>query len=209
MSLYKKGLCGSCRWSIDKNFVLTISPASGGVGVLFNSAGFWPWDGYAGQIRKVVIKNGVIAGTDIGYLFGGMLRCDSFDVSRLNVSMARDMRGVFSGCSSLSDISAAGGWDVSHAEDLSFMFNDCVSLSDISPLSGWDIRNVRSMDHAFGGCSSLATASPLSRWDAGSLQTASGCFRKTPARETPYWFRPFAGTRNRLEHPIVMRGADA
>ena len=84
--------------------------------------------------------------------------------------------GMFTGCSSLVDLSPLSGWDTSKVTDMSWMFGGCSALVDLSPLSGWDISKVNSMYKMFEGCSALVDLSPLSNWDTSQVTDMSGMF---------------------------------
>ena len=126
-------------------------------------------------------------------MFAGMKDCTGIDVSALDVSAAVDMRHMFAGCRSLTDISGMEKWDVSEVNDMSCMFEDCVSLKDISGLKEWDVSGVVDMRHMFGGCASLTDFSPLLEWNVSNMRKTVGMFHCTDAgRDVVDTFIPMA-----------------
>merc|ERR1719460_936512 len=74
---------------------------------------------------------------------------DSFsgDLSKWDVSNARDMSGMFRWASSFnSDLSK---WDVSSVTNMPGMFRDARSFN--GDISKWDVSSVRNMDNMFRG----------------------------------------------------------
>lgn len=89
---------------------------------------------------------------------------------------ATNMRGMFSGCSSLEDISCLEDWKTNNVKDMNGMFKGCSSLEDISSLKQWDTHNVTDMNGMFDGCSSLESIFALRSWQTDSLFDISGMF---------------------------------
>ena len=83
-----------------------------------------------------------------------------------NIATTKDM---FSGCTSLVEISSLDTWDVSSVTDVSNMFKGCSSLENISSLASWDVSNVIDMSCMFMGCSSLVDVSPLASWNVSHV----------------------------------------
>lgn len=179
MSFSKTGVCGECSWHLSSDGVLTIYPSNGLHGMLDRGCGRWPWDRYAEDVREVIIKDGVIACSDIGYMFGGMRKCSRFNLSPLDTRPAKDMCGIFSGCVFLADISSLSSWNTQSVENMTLMFNDCASLSDINPIAGWDTKNVKKFDCMFFGCTSLSDAEPIRKWAFNSVVSAGTVFGRT------------------------------
>ena len=77
-----------------------------------------------------------------------------------------DMGGMFSGCSSLTELDVSG-FDTGNVTDMSWMFDGCSSLTELD-VSGFDTGNVTYMGGMFSGCSSL-TELDLSGFDTGNV----------------------------------------
>ena len=193
MKIIKSGICGTCIWELDNELTLVIKPQDKKSGVLQSDDDeYWPWWPYC-HIRKAVVKKGVRTGAHAGMMFAGMKDCTGIDVSALDVSAAVDMRHMFAGCRSLTDISGMEKWDVSEVNDMSCMFEDCVSLKDISGLKEWDVSGVVDMRHMFGGCASLTDFSPLLEWNVSNMRKTVGMFHCTDAgRDVVDTFIPMA-----------------
>ena len=99
-------------------------------------------------------------------LFSG---CTSLsDISVLkdwDVSKGTDFKYLFKGCKSLSNVSALSNWDVSNGIYFSSLFEDCSSLSDISALKNWNVSKGTNFISFFKGCSSLKDISALKDWN--------------------------------------------
>ena len=89
--------------------------------------------------------------------------------------------GMFSGCTSLTDLSARN-WDMTTVNYLNSFFRDCRSLTSID-LSNWNVSNVYGMDEMFSGCTSL-TELDLSGWTVPNLSYAGSMFQNCSGLET-------------------------
>ena len=177
MGIIKNGICGTCEWEIDDKNTLTIKSQNGESGVLCKDCedDRWPWRPCC-RIKMVVIEDGVKTGTYAGRMFAGMADCAEFDVSALNVSAAKNIHGMFEGCSSMENVAGLEKWDVSNVADMSYMFYGCNSLKDISALAGWNVSGVRNMSDMFGDCRALTDISSLKKWDVSKVIDMSCMF---------------------------------
>ena len=185
--LYRKAVCmstgirrgsvGNCTWSIDKYWTLTIEAVKGTDGVLddYNLRG-WPWEEYVKKIRKVFIKDGVAANTNMGFMFSGMKNCRVFDIAALDTGNAQMMDSLFYDCSNLTDLTPVAGWNVGSVTDMAFMFSGCTELSDLTPLAKWDVSHVRNTEGIFEACSGITDLSPLIKWDVSNVKVMAGLF---------------------------------
>lgn len=89
---------------------------------------------------------------------------NSLDLSNWDVSSVKDMRSMFSKCSSLQSLNLAN-WDASAVREMGYMFYDCSSLQSLN-LANWGINGVRSMNFMFYECSSLQSLN-LAGWKIG------------------------------------------
>ena len=64
---------------------------------------------------------------DISYLFFNDKSLESLDLTKWNISKVTNMKQMFSGCTSLTEVTASheGGWDINEECDTSYMFYDC------------------------------------------------------------------------------------
>lgn len=70
----------------------------------------------------------------------------NFGVEEWDVSNAKDMRYMFSGCTNFNcDVS---GWDMSNCENMEFMFYGCLNFS--CDLTDWNISHCKKFICAFG-----------------------------------------------------------
>lgn len=75
----------------------------------------------------------------------------SVDVSSFNTSNVTTMKGMFSGCTSLTKITGLENFDMKKVNDVSCMFMDCSSLTDAN-IEGLAFENIQSNDDIFFNC---------------------------------------------------------
>lgn len=164
---------------------------------VFSSVG-WP----KSSIISVTVVD-EIAPLHISELFSGLSNCTSMNLERLDTSKVKHMFGVFSGCSSLTNLDGLSewntsgvtkmirmfsgcsslttpgdisGWDTSRVMDTSFMFCSCTSLTAIGNLKDWNVSNLRNAMSMFFGCSSLTTLGDISGWDTSKMTNIQNMF---------------------------------
>lgn len=130
------------------------------------------------SLKAIVATNVSCNATNMEHMFSG---CSSLvDISSLkdwNTNNVADMNGMFKGCSSLEDISALKDWNTASVTDMNGMFDGCSSLVDVSALKDWDTANVADISGMFYGCSSLTDAFSLKNWDTSNLKFMTRVFR--------------------------------
>ena len=157
------GISGTCKWVIDADGTLTISPASGSSGELASSV---TWRDYKADVKKVIVGQGVKA-SNVMYLFSGLSNCTEMDVKNLDTSELGTLEYMFQGSGLVSlDLS---GWNTGKASSMSGMFDSCKSLEEVN-MGGLDTHNVTSMHGMFNGCSELSNVT-LTGFDTGSVTT--------------------------------------
>ena len=128
---------------------------------------------------KAIVSTNV--GCNVANMNGMFSGCSSLeDISALrewNTHNVTDMNGMFKGCSSLEDISALRGWDTENVTDMNGMFDGCSLLKDISALNDWKTTNLADMSGMFYGCSSLIDTNALKNWDTSNLKFMTRVFR--------------------------------
>lgn len=88
----------------------------------------------------------------------------------------QSMKGMFSGCTELSDISFLAEWNISNVVSMEGAFCYCISLKDISPLKKWDVSNVNNMSQMFMGCYSMIDISPIAKWNVCNVRDMTHMF---------------------------------
>lgn len=130
------------------------------------------------SLKAIVATNVTDNVTNMRDMFSG---CSSLeDISSLkdwDTTNVEDMNGMFKGCSSLEDISALKDWNCENVEDMNGMFDGCTSLKDISALKDWNTANVADISGMFYGCGSLIDMFSLKEWNTGSVKFMSRMFR--------------------------------
>lgn len=167
-----QGTWGSVGWSIDDSGTLTLE---GGVGADTNRQS--PWWLHESSVNSIVINGNIEAPIDSSYLFYNFANLTMIEnLSRLDFSKVKDMRGMFENNSSLTEIELAeemravetmegtfagasalkhlnlADWDVSDGIDINHFLSE--TALDVVDLSGWDSKRVTA-DGAFEGMPSL------------------------------------------------------
>ena len=79
------------------------------------------------------------------------------------------MKGIFSGCKSLSSIPDISKWDTHNVIIMTALFNDCSNLTFLPDISNWDTQKVIYFNGIFCGCSSLKLLPDISKWDTHNI----------------------------------------
>ncbi len=146
--------CGTCVWSIDSNYTLTIKPADGAEsGQLDGLPWTWLDDGSYEKIQKVKIEGSVKAPGTLAGAFSGLSSLEEVDLAGLDTSDVESMANMFSGDTKLSVLDLSG-FDSSKVENTYRMFKDCSSLESLD-LSGLNTSSANYMSEMFSGCTSL------------------------------------------------------
>ena len=112
-----------------------------------------------------------------------------------DTSAVTSMDGVFSACTSLTELSLAG-WDVSQVQKMDSMFNNCGMLRKLD-LRYWELSACSNMDYFLNGCGAIEELyisegfgrvlnavgtidlSGLTKWTGDSVQTLLTLFDRT------------------------------
>ena len=102
---------------------------------------------------------------DCSWMFAGCPNLKNLDLSMWDISYINALDGMFSGCSSLTDISWVNDWQFSeNMTDLSFLFNNCKNITELN-LSNWNVENIKHFDEMFRFCENLTTVGDISDWN--------------------------------------------
>ena len=123
-----------------------------------------------------VAADGAIApNPDAAWLFQDFVNMKTINFGNcFDTSDVTRMRGMFNGCSSLTDLDLSG-FDTSSVTDMSLMFQNCASLTSLD-VSSFDTSNVTHMIFMFNLCESL-TSLDLSGFDTSSVTGMSVMFQ--------------------------------
>ena len=98
-------------------------------------------------------------------------------IVKLNgINNVKNMRSMFSWCTTLSSLPDISKWDTNNVTDMSWMFGCCTSLSSLPDISEWNTNNVENMNYMFYGCSSLTSLPDISKWNTINIKDVSGMF---------------------------------
>lgn len=98
---------------------------------------------------------------------------------------ALHMFGVFSGCSSLTNLDGLSEWNTSGVTKMIRMFSGCSSLTTLGDISGWDTSKMTNIQNMFADASSLKA--DCSKWPISeeAWRTRYGFNRNTPGVISP------------------------
>ena len=94
-------------------------------------------------------------------------------LENLNTSAVTNMRNMFSGCSSLTELNLSN-FSTSAVTDMGFMFSGCSFLTELN-LSNFNTSKVESMSYMFRGCSDL-TELNLSNFSTSAVTDMGSMF---------------------------------
>ncbi len=97
-------------------------------------------------------------------------------LQNFRTSSIGSMRGAFSYCEFLTDISALADWDTSYVVYMNYIFADAIKLSNIDALADWDVSNVTDFSYAFYQARSLTSLSALADWNVSRALNMSNMF---------------------------------
>ena len=147
------GTWGTCPWTIDEAETLTIGAGAG------TAVGGWaqnaPWKAYSDKIINIKTSGTVVLPQNSSYLFYGLKKVKSIDLSGFNTANVTDMSGMFQECSHLSSLDLSS-FDTANVTNMYGMFGGCSSLPSLD-LSNFNTANVTNMSSMFMYCSSLSS----------------------------------------------------
>ena len=189
-----KGTSGTCKWVIDDNGVLTISPSNGKVGKLEDwGAGVAPWFTYCSKITHVKFEKEVHASTCYG-MFRNCSLLETVDFGQFNIDESQNMQYMFSGCESLKEIDMST-LNTDNVVYMDNMFAYCTSLKSID-LSTFDTYKVKTMNRMFYNCTSLEYADVSRFWTLNLGETREMFFNCKKIKTINMHFWDFRGLVN-------------
>ena len=208
------GVCGSVKWSIDKNGTLLLEPVRGDRGSFyldiemrqgrndysfrtFRDRGIMedyysdaPWLPYRKSIKKIQTRGTIVAPRDSGGLFYGC-GVKELDMENFDVSKTYCIDGMFGDCSELTSLSSLEEWNTKNVLAMNNMFSDCSKLISLVPLKKWNTEKVMLMYGMFCNCPNLTSLTGLEKWSTGNVMDMSymfsGCSKLTSLSPLEKW----------------------
>ena len=171
------GTYGTCRWEIDDNGKLTLSPQAGDTSCTLgtvSSANRIPWYSNKDDVLSVEVSQGVEANVNSRYLFSGLTNATSIDASNLDTSNVTSMYDMFNGCWALTSLNVSN-FDTRNVETMGGMFQNCVALTSLD-LSNFTTGNVVEMRSMFYNCRAL-TSLNVTSFDTSNVNTMMSMFQ--------------------------------
>ena len=115
-----------------------------------------PWRAAADRVTSIRFSDSFkkIQPPAPGYWFCGMSKATTIDVTNLDTSKSVNIRSLFEGCSSLTEIIGLENLDTSSCTYFGSLFHGCSSLKELD-LRNFDVTHVTVMCYLFRNCSSL------------------------------------------------------
>ena len=110
---------------------------------------------------------------DMRSMFYGCKSLTNLDISNFNTANVTSMDSMFSGCSSLTNLDLSN-FNTANVTSMDRMFYNCSSLTNLD-LSNFNTANVKSMYGMFSGCSSL-TNLDLSNFNTSNVTSMGAMF---------------------------------
>ncbi len=177
-----------CSWSASpsgQSGTLTLNAPSGG-NITINSLP----DGeiITLSIDPIGLVNFQRGGFQTGYLYdvvqwgtanwakfqNSFLGCTNLTISATdipNLTNVSDMSGMFSGCTSLTDVPNINSWNLASVTNLSSTFSGSVFNGDIS---NWNTSNVTNMSNMFNGATIFNQ--PIGNWNVSNINSVYQMF---------------------------------
>ena len=145
--------------------------------------GSQPWSEYMSDIKTATVVDSGIQPKNTAFWFSRCANMTQFDASKLDVSQTTNMMLMFSGCSSLTDLSSLAGWDTSQVTDMGNMFSSLSRITDLSSISGWNTSSVTNMGGMLAGLTT-PIALDLSNWDTSNVTNMGNMFSSSSGIST-------------------------
>ena len=114
----------------------------------------------------------------MNYMFNVCKGLTTIDVSNIDTSKTKELIGVFSECTNLTEINGLENWDTSNVTSLSGLFSQ-TKVTKIEGVENWDTSNVKSLSALFNNCINLENVNFIKNWDLSKVtsmeRTFSGC----------------------------------
>ena len=148
-----------------------------------DTKGSQPWSEYMSDIKTATVVDSGIQPKNTAFWFSRCANMTQFDASKLDVSQTTNMMLMFSGCSSLTDLSSLAGWDTSQVTDMGNMFSSLSHITDLSSISGWNTSSVTNMGGMLAGLTT-PIALDLSNWDTSQVTDMGNMFSSSSGIST-------------------------
>ena len=151
-------------------------------------------------VNAVVAAEGCVFPASCSGMFADFC-AKSIDLSKADTSNVTDMSGMFSGCSSLTELDLSG-FDTSNVTYMYNMFSGCSSLTELD-LSSFNTPEVYDMSTMFKDDTNLKTIYVSDTWKLNrpkySTEMFSGCEALTGGNGTVYNPQHVDGTYARID----------
>ena len=127
-----------------------------------------------GTKAYVLSDRKIYANPDCFHTFYELTELTSVDFSNFDAGIVTNMRGMFRGCTKLTEVKNISSWDTKNVEDMEFLFRDCPSLVSLD-LSGWNTAKVKILYGTFYNCSGL-TSLDVSGWNTAAVNNIGDTF---------------------------------
>lgn len=116
----------------------------------------------------------IYAHPDCFHMFYERKELMSVDFSNFDTGMVTTMRGMFRGCTKLTEVKNVTSWNTGNVETMEFLFRDCPALVSLD-LSCWNTAKVKDLYGTFYNCSGL-TSLDVSGWNTVAVKNIGDTF---------------------------------
>lgn len=115
----------------------------------------WPWYADRASITSVRCSGIVHASANCSYMFSGLNKAKSIDLTGFDTSSTTNMMCMFYKCSVVTNINVSG-FVTDSVTNMQSMFNSCAKLLSVDA-SNFDTTNVTSFAYMFKGCEVMSS----------------------------------------------------
>lgn len=144
----------------------------------FSDASSWPWNTDRSGIKAVSFID-LYCPSTAASMFADCVNLASFDGANLDLSLVTDMSGMFSGCTSLLNLTNINGWNTKNVSNMSELFKNCSALKTAEDVKSWNVSHVTTMNGMFENTG--LTELNLTGWNTSSVTNMSSMFRNCSA----------------------------
>ena len=177
------GSWGDCEWKITDDGTLHIRPKDGAAEGNAPNTDFYdvPWRSQNTKIKKIETEGIIHLNSDEKGLFYGCSQLtDISGLKNFDTSQVRNMTWCFDECRKLKDLMPIKDWDMSHVSIADRFFSYCSELEDLTPLANWDTSSMTRTDRLFEGNSALKSLNGIQNWDTSKFTTLENAFAQCP-----------------------------
>lgn len=112
----------------------------------------------------------------VGLFSGCTSLSDITALLQVTFSDITNINSMFNGCKSLTNLNGLQELDISNVNQLVGVFWGCTALSNLDAIAGWNPYQVRNINNLFTNCSSITSFAAIHNWTTGQLTSMNNAF---------------------------------